>query len=158
MCEKQGRIRVISADGELQRDPWLDIIDLVNAGVDRGIMSLAFDPQFQTNGLVHSSCCLLTIYSYVYIIYAEDPVPGEPDEPAEQPTQGVIARYTEVNGKGDRNSEKKLVGDTRGSGFPECSTSHHVGDLRFGFDGTLFASAGEGSHWEWVDNGTDRTE
>jgi hypothetical protein len=90
-------------------------------------------------------------------LYIEDPVPGEPDESAEQATQGVLARITEVNGAGDRNSMKKLVGATKGSGFPECTTTHGVGDLKFGTDGTLFASAGEGAHYEWPDNGSDIT-
>ena len=29
VTEKQGRVRIISADGQLQGAPWLDIIDLV---------------------------------------------------------------------------------------------------------------------------------
>src|SRR5207248_5082281 len=32
-------------------------------------------------------------------------------------------------------------------------TTHSVGDLRFGPDGALYASGGEGAHWTYVDYG-----
>ena len=50
-----------------------------------------------------------------------------------------------------------LIGETRGSGFPVCQSAHTVGDIIFGRDGTLIASAGDGAHYEFPDHGQDLT-
>ena len=49
-----------------------------------------------------------------------------------------------------------LLGDKPTDGFPACDSSHLVGDLAFGLDGTLLASGGDGAHWEWVDDGSNK--
>lgn len=94
---------------------------------------------------------------YVYVIYIQNPVYGAVDVPAYQATQGVVVRYTDINGVADPNSRTALVGKDPWTGFVVCGNSHSVGDLAFGHDGTLFAGSGDGGHWEWDDDGTDRT-
>lgn len=110
-----------------------------------GLLSVACDPNFLQN-------------RYVYVLYIQNPTYGANGLSADTATQGVIVRYTEVNGVADPASATHIIGGPTGSanGFVVCSNSHTVGDLVFGQDGTLFASSGDGSHWEWTDDGTDR--
>jgi hypothetical protein len=53
IVEQVGRIRIVKA-GVLLRTPFLDIRSLVASlasGSERGLLSVAFDPQFKTNGV-----------------------------------------------------------------------------------------------------------
>lgn len=110
-----------------------------------GLLSVACDPNFLNN-------------RYVYLLYVQNPTYGANGISADIATQGVIVRYTDVNGVADPASITYIIGGPTGSanGFVICSNSHAVGDLVFGLDGTLFASSGDGSHWEWTDDGADR--
>jgi len=49
VVEQAGLIRVIK-NGTLQAAPYLDIHSLVLSGGERGLLSVAFDPDFKTNG------------------------------------------------------------------------------------------------------------
>jgi len=49
VLEQSGRIRVV-AGGSLVQRPFLDIADRVLAGGERGLLGLAFHPQFSANG------------------------------------------------------------------------------------------------------------
>ena len=48
VVEKPGRIRVVR-DGELVAQPFLDITASTSSGGERGLLGLAFDPDFATN-------------------------------------------------------------------------------------------------------------
>jgi hypothetical protein len=139
-----GRVRIIDATGALQVAPWIDLRPEVNGVGDRGLIGLTLHPNFDQNG-------------YVYLLYTEDPVYGEPDEDEQSVAQGVLARYTENpnTGLADVASVVKIIGATYGSGFPQCHSSHAVGSVEFGLDGTLFVSSGDGSHWDRVDWGNN---
>ena len=50
--------------------------------------------------------------------------PYIPDLTADTITQGIVVRYTEVNGQGDINSEFVLLGKDLGKGIPSCHNSH----------------------------------
>lgn len=50
VVEQPGRIRIIR-NGQLLTQPFLDIVAKVGAGGERGLLSVAFHPQFSTNGL-----------------------------------------------------------------------------------------------------------
>ncbi|PRP82566.1 PKD domain containing protein [Planoprotostelium fungivorum] len=137
--QKNGIIRVIDANGNLQPTPWLDLSDRVNSAGDKGLTSIVLHPQFPT----------------VPYLYATYPLWQSDSRDLNRVTQGIVARYTDVSGSGSISSEFLLVGRINGTGFPSCHNSHVTGDLIFGTDGTLFASAGEGSHWDSVDDGLD---
>src|SRR5690349_15470607 len=49
IVEQAGRIRVVK-DGQLLATPFLDITSRVSAGGERGLLSVAFDPAYATNG------------------------------------------------------------------------------------------------------------
>src|SRR5687768_4105411 len=54
VVEQFGRIRIINAEGELEGDPFLDIRDRIvplwGDFDERGLLGLAFHPDFATNG------------------------------------------------------------------------------------------------------------
>ncbi|MFQ5537274.1 MAG: PQQ-dependent sugar dehydrogenase [Gemmatimonadota bacterium] len=49
IVEQPGRIRVVR-DGNLVAEPFLDITDRVSYGGERGLLGLAFDPDFRASG------------------------------------------------------------------------------------------------------------
>jgi glucose/arabinose dehydrogenase len=52
IVEQAGRIKLI-ADGKVQAQPYLDIVKNVKSGGERGLLSVAFSPKFQENGLFY---------------------------------------------------------------------------------------------------------
>jgi glucose/arabinose dehydrogenase len=52
VVEQEGRIRLIR-DGRLQGPPFLDITDRVGSGGERGLLSVAFHPDYATNGFLY---------------------------------------------------------------------------------------------------------
>ena len=55
--------------------------------------------------------------------------------------------------RADPASRTVLVGAVPNEGFPVCHSSHMIGTLRFGEDGTLFAGSGDGAHFNGYDVG-----
>lgn len=57
IVEQPGRIRLVDADGNLQATPFLDIVSSVTGGVsggdERGLLGLAFHPDYANNGLFY---------------------------------------------------------------------------------------------------------
>ena len=135
VAEKQGVVRVVK-DGVLRTTPFLDIRDHVNARGDRGLVGIAADPNFASNG-------------YVYLHYTYEHAPARPSGRKTQ-------RVTRVTASGDAapvTSEVVILGKSVGPGcdsFPvgaDCIpaefTSHTGGDIQFASDGTMFVSTGD---------------
>jgi glucose/arabinose dehydrogenase len=55
--EQVGRVRVIDADGTLRAEPFVDLSSKIQAGGERGLLGLAFHPDYADNGrfFVHYS-------------------------------------------------------------------------------------------------------
>ncbi len=135
ITEKPGVVRVFK-DGALLPTPLIDIQDQVNDFWDRGLYSLAFDPDFLSNG-------------YLYLLYTYENDPGD--------YFGTkTARLTRVTVVGDTASpgtEVVILGSVVGAScedFPpgaDCIPSdaqfHTADDLRFAADGTLFVTTGD---------------
>jgi glucose/arabinose dehydrogenase len=119
VCEKGGALRVIDAAGNLLTTPFLTVT--VNASGERGLIGVAFDPDFANN-------------HYVYIYYTAT-------TPA---IHNRISRFTAdtsmpANGNvAVANSEFVLM-DLEDLG----SIFHNGGALHFGPDGKLYAGVGE---------------
>lgn len=57
VVEQGGTIKIVDLNGVVNTTPFLDIESIVNAGGERGLLGLAFHPEYQTNGrfFVHYS-------------------------------------------------------------------------------------------------------
>ena len=111
VCEQGGRLRVIK-DGVLLPTPFVTLS--VNSAGERGLLGVAFDPDFATN-------------HYVYVYYT-----------APSPVHNRISRFTANGDVAVPGSEFVLLDLNNLS-----ATNHNGGALNFGPDGKLYAAVGE---------------
>jgi glucose/arabinose dehydrogenase len=116
VVEQGGRIRLIK-NGALQTTPFLDITSRVLSGGERGLLSVAFHPQYATNH-----------FFYVYFT-------------AQTSGDIRIERFTTTSNPDVADpATSKLILTT-----PHPSQSNHNGGLlAFGPDGMLYAGLGDG--------------
>lgn len=115
IVEQSGRIRIMRNSGSLLRRPFLDIQDRVSSGSERGLLGLAFHPDYAANG-------------YFYVNYTN--LSGDT----------TISRFS-VSGSrnlADPNSEQILLV------VDQPFANHNGGDLAFGPDGYLYIALGDG--------------
>ena len=118
VVEQAGRIRVIR-NGALQTTPFLDISSRVLSGGERGLLSVAFHPQYATNH-----------FFYVYFTTQ---------------TNGDIRieRFTATSNPevADPTTSKLIIT------APHSTYANHNGGLvSFGIDGMLYAGLGDGGN------------
>jgi glucose/arabinose dehydrogenase len=115
IVEQPGRIRIFK-NGALLPAPFLDISSLVTFGGEQGLLSLAFDPAYQTNGRF-----------YVYYVDRNGDI--------------AVARYT-VSANAD---QADALSRTAVLTIPHPGQSNHNGGLAmFGPDGMLYLGTGDG--------------
>jgi len=163
VAEKPGRIKVF--DGLDDTDPPEVFADLradVYDNGDRGLLGLALDPEFETNGRVYA------LYTWDHILGTpwdpEDPeygIPpefgGDPDCPGDNPSNsclvsGRLVVLEEDSGNPDHAveegglpKEEQLL-----EGWCQQFSSHSVGELQFGPEGALYVSGGDGAAYESI--------
>ena len=161
LWEKGGRVFVCNWNSsmnmyEKQTTPVIDISPEVGNWRDMGLLGFALDPQFDQNGFIYLMYCV----DRHHLIYYGTPQYNENINDYLSATIGRITRYTtNVNSIGQRvadpASRKILLGETKETGIPILYESHGVGTLAFAMDGTLLASAGDGSSYASIDTGSD---
>lgn len=120
VIERCGAIRIVE-NGTLLATPFLSVS--VSCGGEQGLLGLAFDPDFASNGTF-------------YVSYSA---------PAGNPNLGssadhVLARYTVSPPSGNiANPAGTVV-----MRVPDLASNHNGGDLHFGHDGYLYWSIGDG--------------
>lgn len=143
IVEQIGRIRVINADGTMRATPFLDLRDrlaTLNPIVEeRGLIGLAFHPQYESNGRF-------------FVFYS--------------PSAAAVARISEFSvsdndaNRADATSERIILD------IPQPQDNHNGGQLAFGpDDGYLYISTGDGGgandigngHTATIGNAQDRT-
>jgi glucose/arabinose dehydrogenase len=125
VCEQEGRIRVIQ-NGKLAATPFLDITGevLKRQGYDeRGLLGLAFHPDYASNGKF-----------YVYIS-----VKSEGKKGVDHETEVREYTVSKANPQlAEKSSMRKVLV------FDQPESNHNGGDLKFGADGFLYISSGDG--------------
>jgi glucose/arabinose dehydrogenase len=118
VVEQTGLIKVFKNDSATATSSvFLDIQQKVTSGGERGLLGLAFHPDFKTNG-------------FFYVNYTQG-----------NPLKTVIARYKTTDlatTKADPASETILMT------FSQPYDNHNGGSLQFGKDGYLYIATGDG--------------
>ncbi len=114
-----GRVRVVSAGGQLQADAVAQVRVAHVAGYsEHGLLGLALHPQFATN-------------PWVYLFYSVPDAAG-------QPVKQVVVRFQEADGRAI--TEPQVIVDNLPVGRGCC---HNGGRLTFGSDGRLYVTLGD---------------
>src|SRR6185436_16126845 len=138
-----------------QATPFIDLSAEINNDGDRGLLSLALHPGFLPDG---------GPTSWVYLAYLVSPVPPADNgfNQNDQYSFCRLARYKATTGGSgivaDLSSRQILLGHQNADGsVPDCIASlhdsHATGAMRFASDGSLLLSTGDGSHYDFQDNG-----
>jgi glucose/arabinose dehydrogenase len=135
VVEQFGRIRIIDADGELLGDPFLDIRDrIVTLWGDfdeRGLLGLAFHPDYANNGKFYVSYSAPTVFQNdLAKLFWWDHT-------------NVVAEYTvsaDDPDVADRESERRISSID----WPQFNHNGHW--IGFGADGMLYVSTGDGGY------------
>ena len=124
VTEKTGKLRVVSAQGQLLAAPFLQVS--VDSLGERGLLGVELDPEFQTNGhlYVYYTSTEGTIHNRLSRFTAAD---ANPDPAAYAPGNTAAP-----------GSEVQLINFD-----PLASIYHNSGNIHFGPDGKMYVSVGD---------------
>jgi glucose/arabinose dehydrogenase len=140
VTEKRGRVWTVK-DGVRYPTPlWSRENEVLNED-DRGLLCVTVDPNYATN-------------RYIYLLYTVDPDSNGVD--TNDDAFGRLARY-QVSAADSNvliaSSRTILLGVNWRNGPASGSPSHTIGSLRWGEDGSLFVSAGDGAQFTTTPDG-----
>jgi len=113
---QKGLIYLVDSTGKVRQEPFLDIRERITYGGERGLLGLAFHPEFRKNG-----------YFFINYVGAGDTT--------------FISRFTLLPGDtllGDPGSELKLLR------LIQPYSNHNGGTIAFGPDSCLYIGMGDG--------------
>jgi glucose/arabinose dehydrogenase len=126
IVEKGGRVLIVR-DGEVRERPFLDVQPLVSRGSEQGLLSMAFHPDYASNGRFFVSYTNLEGDSRV----VEYRVSGDPDVADPSPVRAILA-------------------------VEQPFSNHNGGLITFGPDRMLYVGLGDGgSGGDPEENGQD---
>jgi glucose/arabinose dehydrogenase len=129
VTEKVGRVRIVTADGQLLPTPFVSVT--TNTQNDRGLLGIVLHPNFAQNG-------------WVYLHYVTEIVPPAPNNGFSRYDR--ISRFT-ANGNVVVPGSELVIVDTIESDMD----SHNGGALRFGLDDKLYVTTGDGASYGSAD-------
>lgn len=117
VVERDGFIKILNSDGSINTTPFINISSLVIAGGERGLLGLAFHPNYNSNG-------------YFFVNYTRS-----------SDGSTVVSRFSRDSGDSNianpASEEIILV-------ISQPFTNHNGGSLAFGNDGHLYIGTGDG--------------
>lgn len=116
VVERGGAIKILNANGTVNPTPFLNLSGIISSGGERGLLGLAFHPNYSTNG-------------FFYVNYTN--------------TAGntVISRYSVNSGNPDvANASSASILLT----ITQPYSNHNGGSIKFGPDGYLYIGMGDG--------------
>ncbi len=139
--EKRGMVWMVRNGVKLATPVWANVNQVLDYQ-DRGLLGVAVDPNYATNHLV-------------YFLYTVDPDSNGVDDNILG--FGRLVRF-QMNATGDTNTVNPstravLMGVDWRHGPLIASLSHTIGSLRWGSDGSLLVSAGDGGSFMEMDAG-----
>jgi glucose/arabinose dehydrogenase len=150
---RDGRVKVW--DGTQLRDFYT--ISGVNTVGDRGLLGLALDPNFATNG-------------WVYLGYTNDVNPADDDGPKTNKVIRIRGGTPSANAADPATLQVLLGKLATTAAKPSCQDwpansdcipvdhlSHAIGNMKFGPDGMLYVATGDGASYATVDQRALRT-
>ena len=118
IVEKEGTIKILNSNGTTNPVPFLDISNIISITSERGLLGLAFHPNYASNG-------------WFFVNYTN--LSGDT----------VIARYgTEKENPNVANSSTANILLT----ITQPYDNHNGGTLKFGPDGYLYIGMGDGGN------------
>jgi glucose/arabinose dehydrogenase len=144
IADETGTIWIIGADGKKLTTPFIDIsgrmVPLSASYDERGLLGMAFHPDFKTNGKFY--------LFYTAPPRAGTPVPGTPGSGWDNLTRISEFKVSAADtNQADPGSERVLLEDDH------PYLNHNGGTLAFGPDGFLYISIGDGGNGDDVGNG-----
>ncbi len=116
IVEQSGRIKILNADGTTNAIPFLNISSIISTGGERGLLGLAFHPEYAENG-------------YFFVYYTNNSGDTE------------VARYS-VDGSNsniaDPDSSFLIIE------ISQPYSNHNGGCIQFGANGYLYIGMGDG--------------
>jgi glucose/arabinose dehydrogenase len=159
IAEKTGKILVFENLADTTPEVFADLrTDVYDSG-DRGLLGLALDPDFDSGR------------PYVYALYTFDHILDDPNpapkwgkknttgDPCPDLNGGdaclVSGRLVRLKAVGDHAEEAagEPLQQVLAEGWCQQFSSHSIGDLRFGPEGALYASGGDGASFTSADYG-----
>jgi glucose/arabinose dehydrogenase len=160
VAQRKGRILAYDSLADASPTLFADLRTQVYDNGDRGILGMALDPNFPAKPYVY------VLYTYDHLLGEAAPAPkwgtaGTEGDPCPKPENAdvdacpVSGRLVRLTAEGSHAApeasapaQKVLVED-----WCQQFSSHSIGDLNFGPEGDLFASAGEGASFNSADYG-----
>jgi len=134
VVDQPGQVWIIKGDGSKMPDPFIDvsskIVPLTPGYDERGLLGLAFHPNFRNNGKF-------------YLFYTANPRDGGPEPGVPWNNLTRISEFRVSTSNPDRaeiSSEKIILESDHPQG------NHNGGTIAFGHDGYLYISIGDGGN------------
>ncbi len=129
IVEQGGTVRVIDANGTLLGAPFIDLGDRVVSGGERGLLDIAFHPQFDANGRF-----------FLHYSTSADPDLDPPSPVGALEGDTVVAEFSVSADPNVANAEPERIILTVAQDF----VNHNGGQMKFGPDGYLYLGLGDG--------------
>jgi len=132
VAEKRGHVWMVKNGVKLPNPVWAHDSEVLNS-YDRGLLCVTVDPHFYQN-------------HYVYLLYTVDPDSDNVEDQLD--AFGRLSRFTMSTADTnviDTTTRVVLMGDTWSHGPLIATGSHTIASLRWGTDGSLLMSVGDGA-------------